>query len=55
MTITVTFGMQNPPKKLEISQFLPTCQALAALFLRNSYLSKDLIMSGNVFQPVYQG
>ena len=49
MTIIVTFGMKNPLKKLEISQFLPRCQVLALSFLRNSYLSKNLItISGNV-------
>ena len=41
--------MKNPSKKLEISQFLPRFQALALLFLRNSYLSKNLItIFGNV-------
>ena len=56
MTIIVTFGMKNPPKKLEVSMFLPRCQVLAQLFLRNSYLSKNLITtSGNEIQPIYQG
>ena len=54
MTIIVTFWVTNPPKKLKISQFLPRCQVLALLFLRNSYLSKNLVtLSGNVFQLIY--
>ena len=40
VAVIVTSGMKNPPKKLE---FLPRFQALSLLFLRNSYLSKNLI------------
>ena len=43
MAVIVTSGMKNPPKKLEFLQFLPRFQALLLLFLRNSYLSKNLI------------
>ena len=43
MVITVTSGMKNPPKKLEFLQFLPRFQVVPLFFLRNSYLSKNLI------------
>ena len=43
VAIIVTSGMKNPPKKLKILQSLPRFQALSLLFLRNSYLSKNLI------------
>ena len=43
MTVIVTSGMKNPPKKLEFLQVLPRFQALSMLFLRHSYLSKNLI------------
>ena len=43
MAVIFTSGMKNPPKKLEFLQFLPRFQALSLLFLRNSYLSKNLI------------
>ena len=43
MAVIVTSGMKNPPKKLEFLQFLPRFQDLSLLFLRNSYLSKNLI------------
>ena len=48
MVITVTSGMKNPPKKLEFSQFLPRFQAVPLFFLRNSYLSKNLIIFRNI-------
>ena len=43
VVIIVTSGMKNPPKKLKLSQFLPGFQALPLLFLRKSYLLKNLI------------
>ena len=43
MVVIVTSGMKNPPKKLEFLQFLPRFQVLSLLFLRNSYLPKNLI------------
>ena len=62
MSITITLGMKNPPKKLEFSQFLPRFQALPLLFLRNRYLSKHFItlqyseiLSDNVFQSFHRG
>ena len=49
MTIIVTSGKKNPPKKLVFSQFLPRFQALPLLFLRNSYLLTNLItIFGNI-------
>ena len=44
MVVTVTSGMKNPPEKLEFLQFLPRFQASTLLFLRNSYLLKNLII-----------
>ena len=41
--IIVTSGMKDPPKKLEFLQFLSRFQASPLLFIRNSYLSKNLI------------
>ena len=43
MAVIVTSGMKNSAKKLEFLQFLSRFQALSLLFLRNSYLSKNLI------------
>ena len=43
MAVIVNSGMKHPPKKLEFSQFLPRFQALSLLFLRNIYLSINLI------------
>ena len=49
IAIIVTSEMKTPPKKIEISQFLHRFQALALLFLRNSYLSNNLItIFGNI-------
>ena len=60
MAVIVTSGMKNPPEKLEFLQFLPRFQALSLLFLRISYLLKNLITIFRntvdiVFQQIYQG
>ena len=49
--IIVTSEMKIPPKKIEFSQFFPRFQALPLLFLRNSYLSTNLItIFGNIIR-----
>ena len=49
--VIVISGMKNPPKKLEFLHFLPRFQALSLLFLRNSYLPKNLI---TIFRNIVQ-
>ena len=53
MAIIVTSGMKNHRKKLKCLQFLPRFQDLPLLFLRNSYLSKNLItIFGNILRQL---
>ena len=43
MAIIVTSGMKNPPKKLEILQFLPRFQALP-LFIPNAWFPRYVFL-----------
>ena len=52
MAIIIASGMKNPPKNFIFLQFLPRFQVIPLLFLRNSYLSRNLITLF-MFQPIY--
>ena len=54
MAIVVTSRMENPPKNVESLQFVPRFQALPLLFLRNNYLTKNLIsILGNISDSLF--